>query len=474
MVFARLAVRRLGETLDDALDLARARGVKAPLPARAEDVDPACRGRLEARRAALKGAVARCQAPDGEAWRLRHLLPRLAELARGLEGPSATPLAEAARSQGRADAARVRELRSRRILRAADGGVELAALGGGKAAHLGEIARVLGEAAVPPWFAVARAAYQEVLAAPVPGTALDVLRVERGERLESTIEWVAAQPWEARRKADAIRELWLAVSVPAGLAEEIAAAYRALATGPGEEPAVAIRSSGDEEDAEVASWAGQFDTFLFGRGLDAGLGHLKLAWAGFWSERAIDQRRLLGAPPLPRGGGIVVQRMVDARASGVLHTVCAATGQLREMVINAGLGLGEGVVSGSVDVDHVLVSKDGDLLCGDLDLRYRIGDKREQVVYDRERGVGTRRVETRYHQRLRAALEYVEIQEVVRAAALLEQAFVEPLDIEFAIEGRHLHVLQARPIPVFHAAWQETVSRHPLGSAIAAGAKEAS
>ena len=95
-------------------------------------------------------------------------------------------------------------------------------------------------------------------------------------------------------------------------------------------------------------------------------------------------------------------------------------------------------------------------------------------MYDRERGVGTRRQETLYHQRLRAALEYVEIQEVVRVAALLEEAFVQPLDIEFAIEGRHVHILQARPIPVFHAAWLETVSRHPLGSALVAGAKEAS
>lgn len=476
VVLARLGVRRLGETLEDALDLARARGLGDAGPAEAAEMDGACRRRLEAMRASLAGAASRCRQPDGEPWRLRHLLPRLAELAGVLEGPSArAPPADGAEALRQVDAARVRELASRRILGAADGGAELGPLAGGKAAHLGEIARVLGEAAVPPWFAVAQAAYREVLETPVPGSALDALGIERGDRLESAIAWVVAQPgWEARRKADAIRELWQAVALPAGLAEEIAAAYRTLATLPGEDAAVAIRSSGGEEDTEAASWAGQFDTFLFVRGLDGVLEHLKLAWAGFWTERAIDQRRLLGAPPLPRGGGIVVQRMVDARASGVLHTVCAATGQLREMVINAGLGLGEGVVSGTVDVDHVLVSKDGDLLSGDLDLRYRVGDKREQVVYDRERGVGTRRVETRYHQRLRAALEYVELQELVRAAARLEEAFVEPLDIEFAIEGRDLHILQARPIPVFHAAWLETLSRHPLHSGLAAGEKEAS
>jgi phosphoenolpyruvate synthase/pyruvate phosphate dikinase len=171
---------------------------------------------------------------------------------------------------------------------------------------------------------------------------------------------------------------------------------------------------------------------------------------------------VLGAAPLARGGGVVIQRMVDARVSGVLHTVYAAAGQLREMVVNVGLGLGEGIVSGTVDVDQVLVAKQGDLSRGDLQLRYRIGDKREQVVLDRERGTGTRRQETRYHQRFRAALEYAELCDLVRAAARLEEAFVQPLDVEFAFEGTSLFVLQARPIPLCDAAWRETLAHHPL------------
>jgi phosphoenolpyruvate synthase/pyruvate phosphate dikinase len=158
--------------------------------------------------------------------------------------------------------------------------------------------------------------------------------------------------------------------------------------------------------------------------------------------------------------------MVDSRVSGVLHTVCAASGQLREMVVNAGLGLGEGIVSGTVDVDQILVSKSGDLEACDLQLRYHVGDKREQVVRDLERGSGTRRQETRYHQRLRPALEYVELRELVRFATRLEQVLVEPLDIEFAIEAADLRILQARPVPIFDAAWREILPQ-------AGGAKEA-
>jgi pyruvate,water dikinase len=461
VLFVRLGVRRMRETLADAADLLRAHGLEAA-PPEADRLEAACRRRLEDLRAGLAAeAVAAAEAPAGR-WRLRHLLPRLDRLDRTLgprEGGRWAGLAEELR---RSDAARVRELSGRRVLEAGDGGIELFPLVGGKAAHLGEMARVLGPEPVPRWFAVADAAFREALAMPVPAAALEALGLGRRTDLEGAIAAVAERAdWGARRQAGAIRDLWAATPLPPEVAREVAAALGRLA-GAGPEPAVAIRSSSREEDSEAAAWAGQFDTFLFVRGAGPVLEHLKLAWAGFWTERAIDQRRLLGLAPLARGGGIAVQRMVDSRASGVLHTVCAATGQLREMVINAGLGLGEGVVSGTVEVDTILVSKGGDLESGDLELRYRVGDKREQVVRDEERGTGTRRRETLYHQRLRPALEYVELCELVAQAARLERAFLEPLDVEFAIEGRGLRVLQARPVPIFDAAWRETLARHPL------------
>jgi hypothetical protein len=58
----------------------------------------------------------------------------------------------------------------------------------------------------------------------------------------------------------------------------------------------------------------------------------------------------------------------------------------------------------------------------------------------------------------------VELCDLVRAASRLEEAFVEPLDIEFAFEGRDLFILQARPIPLFDGAWRETLARYPLQS----------
>jgi phosphoenolpyruvate synthase/pyruvate phosphate dikinase len=298
------------------------------------------------------------------------------------------------------------------------------------------------------------------------------------------------------QKASLIRKAWDAAQLPDDLMDEVKQAYRQLgiravetwpraivvpepmATSAGargarsaegaEQPFVAVRSSASEEDLEAATRAGEFDTFLFVRGEDELITHLKRAWSGLWSERALHNRAVLGLGGSV-GGGILVQRMVSPRASGVLHTVNVAERRLREMVINAGLGLGEGIVSGAVAADRIIVSKEGGLERAELHFRYLTADKRERFVFNSRLGSGTARVETLYHQRLRPALEYVEICQLVRAAARLEAAYGYPLDVEFAVEGTALFLLQVRPIPTPFGVWRDTIERWPLARPPAEG-----
>jgi len=274
-----------------------------------------------------------------------------------------------------------------------------------------------------------------------------------------------------RQKSNQIRALWENASMPEPLAAEIRAACRKLLTAEpplsGSESGdsmhyVAIRSSTREEDAEIAARAGEFETFLFIRGEDLVLSYLKRAWSGLWTERAIHNRSVLSVDPGRIGGGVIVQRIVWSRASGVLQTSNLAGHETREMVINAALGLGEGVVSGTVAADHIVVMKEGDLQKGPLRFRYVTADKRDRVVFNRRAGVGTIHAETLYHQRLRPALEYVELCELVAVAARLEAAYGYPLDIEFGIEEAQLWILQVRPVTAFLAAYEETIRRHPL------------
>jgi pyruvate,water dikinase len=124
--------------------------------------------------------------------------------------------------------------------------------------------------------------------------------------------------------------------------------------------------------------------------------------------------------------------------------------------------MGEGVVSGTVEVDHVLVAKDCELDAGPLRFRYRVGDKKEHVAFDARAGQGTRRVETLYHQRFRPALEYSDLRELVETSLRLERHYGCPLDIEFAFDGPRLAVLQVRPIPLFQTLLREATERFPL------------
>jgi pyruvate,water dikinase len=233
-----------------------------------------------------------------------------------------------------------------------------------------------------------------------------------------------------------------------------------------------VRSSSREEDAEIAARAGEFETFLFIRGEEPVLTYLKRAWSGLWTERAIHNRSVLSVDPERIGGGVIIQRIVWSRVSGVLLTANLAGHETREMVVNAALGLGEGVVSGTVASDHIVVMKEGDLERGPLRFRYVTADKRDRVVFNRRAGVGTVHAETLYHQRLRPALEYVELCELVTVAARLEAAYGYPLDIEFGIEGARLWILQVRPVAAFLAAFEETITHYPLLEHNQAGPRE--
>jgi phosphohistidine swiveling domain-containing protein len=434
-----------------------------PTPAADMALDQAAHRRLQALRAEAVAAVTRTLAEDDRWPQAAAVLDHLDALAAVL-GPDAAAARALADGRARALAGRQRSLArlaDRLIVRPEDGGLELASLIGAKGAGLGEIARVLGERAAPRWFAVTDTALRRTLAAGV-GALDPSLGVVPGTPLLLVIEqMLARRDLDLARRAAAIAAAWRTVALPADVVRAIADAYAALARdasagGDAGRFMVAVRSSTTEEDTARSSWAGQFETYLCIRGADAVVEHVRLVWASFWSERVLAYREALadrgGEAPATPGGGVLVQQLVDSRAAGVVHTLSAVPGRPRELVLNVGLGLGEGVVSGRVEVDQVAVARDRADAASDLRFRYTVGDKRRQVVFDRTRGEGTRLDDTLYHQRLRPALEYADLADVVRASLRLEEALGRPLDLEFALAGDRLHLLQARPIVAYEEA----------------------
>lgn len=119
---------------------------------------------------------------------------------------------------------------------------------------------------------------------------------------------------------------------------------------------VAIRSSATAEDLEDASFAGQQDSFLEVSGVDDIMGRIIDVWSSLWTARAIAYRRAHDVSETDVSIAVVVQRMVDADASGVLFTTNPLTGRRDESVIEAISGLGGELVAGHVMPDTIVAA----------------------------------------------------------------------------------------------------------------------
>jgi pyruvate,water dikinase len=474
----RLEALRLRQTLvESAISLEGCKvGIFRWDPGEASKIESDARRRLDRLRAGLANALRSQRAVGEKDFRSRHLLRQLERLdmVLGLPQKEEQEALESDRNRiERQDANAIQRMQHRLVLEPEDGGFGVFPLIGWKAANLAEVGRLSDHSLVPPWFVVTNKAFEGMLDLPLERN-LAVLEgiLTGGATLREAIHAILSRSdIDHAQKSAHIRGLWTKMTLPHEMADEVVSAYRKLGEKAGacsnseedhSRPFVAIRSSAREEDAEIAARAGEFETFLFVRGEDSLLEHLKRAWSGLWTERAIHNRSVLGTGSEHVGGGVIVQRMVWSRVSGVLQTVNVAEGELRGMVVNAGLGLGEGVVSGVVAADQIVVDKESDLEKGPLRFRYITSDKREQVIFSKRTGQGTMRAESLYHQRLRPALEYVELSELVRTAAVLESAYGYPLDMEFGLEGTRLWILQVRPVAIFLSTLRETVERYPL------------
>ncbi len=451
-LLVRADVYRLAAAVAEARELA-ACGIPFQFEHDLADLDAEIHGVLEGQRAR---AIAVLETEPADPVTLRSALHRLKVIER--VSPLSPEIAnQMAVTDARLAAPNVEAraaLHNRWLVDGEELTVEAAVEVGGKAAALGELQHTLGTASVPPFFAVTRSAFRRVLETQ-PGTS--------GETLERKIRAVLEiEDGDEEAAAHEIRRLWEQVTLPEELEHEITDRVQRLEAAAASPLSLAVRSSGFEEDTTESAWAGQFDSFLGVVGVDEVLRCLRLVWASLWTERALVHRRLCRTGGGLPGGGVIVQRMVVSRVAGVIHTVAVAAGRPNEMIVNVGLGLGAGVVAGTVEVDHVVVAKSSIGDAGGLRFRYAVGAKRDQVVVDPKWPGETRRRPVLAHQRLRPALEYRELGTLVATALRLEEAWGEPLDIEFAFEGPELKILQARPVPAVHNMVRAMVASWPL------------
>lgn len=292
---------------------------------------------------------------------------------------------------------------------------------GGKAANLAVLESL--NLPVPPWYAVTTEAFQQALAA---------------TGLRERIAGRLAQADDLGAASSEIRGWIASVPLPPGLEEAIATAHAGRI---GEDAYVAVRSSAAGEDAAGESFAGLHDSFLFIRGRERLLDAVRRVWASAYNERALAYRRAKGIPFGTIAVAVVVQRMIEARTSGVLFTANPNTGSIHEVVLSSLWGAGEGLVSAGLDADTYTVDKET------LEVSEAIAAKTEQLVLDHEAGGGLIRTAVPEELRERSSLTPDEVQALARMGLAIERHYRRPQDLEFAVDtGGKPFLLQARPV----------------------------
>jgi pyruvate,water dikinase len=273
---------------------------------------------------------------------------------------------------------------------------------GGKAAHLATLTRA--RFVVPPGCCVTTAAFDAFLAA-----------CPQRHELYTTLTRLAAGPRDEVAQLARHAAVWLAKSpIPPEIEVAVLDAWRRL----GEDRVYAVRSSATVEDAGTHSFAGQFESFLNVRGDSGLLEAIRKCWLSLFTERALAYHLRNGLPPSATAMAVVVQEMVAADHAGVMFTVDPATGSASRIVIEAVPGTGEKLVAGQLNPERLVLSK---ATCGIVERQSPDPDQQlaEKVV----RRLGT-------------------------LACEVEGLFGGPQDIEWAVRGDQVFLLQARPVTV--------------------------
>jgi pyruvate,water dikinase len=294
---------------------------------------------------------------------------------------------------------------------------------GGKNASLGELTSI--GMPVPQGFALtvnfyrdflSTAGLREYVSEQLAG--LDITNVEKLQKI-----------------GDKIRSRILATDFSPHLKDEIQQAYAQLSGG--KQVSVAVRSSATAEDLADASFAGQQDTYLNVVGIERVLECTKKCIASLFTDRAISYRTKRGFDHMDVGLSVGIQAMVNSEAAGVMFTIDPDSGNENVMVIDSSWGLGESVVSGKVIPDKFFICKMNGEVVGT-----RLGQKEVTATYESN---GTTFVNTPLDKRIRFSVSKENVKILSEYGKRIGRHYGKNMDIEWAVEGNRIYILQARP-----------------------------
>lgn len=213
-------------------------------------------------------------------------------------------------------------------------------IAGGKGASLGEMTQA--GIPVPPGFVVLTDAFEYFLS-----------ESDLTQEIDSVLQGVKKDDMSSVEQAsEKIQSLILQAEVPVDVKTAVKDYFKKL-----DVEFVAVRSSATAEDSDSAAWAGQLDTFLNVTS-DSLIESVQKCWASLFTPRAIFYRFEQGLDDIHISVAVVVQEMIDSEKSGIAFSVHPVSEDSNQLIVEAGYGLGEAIVSGQVTPDAYVVEKE--------------------------------------------------------------------------------------------------------------------
>jgi phosphohistidine swiveling domain-containing protein len=296
-----------------------------------------------------------------------------------------------------------------------------ALIAGGKGASLGEMTQA--GIPVPPGFVVLSTTFDEF-----------IKEADLVQEIDAVIDSVNHKDINSVEVAsEKIQALIKNAKMPEGIALEIKSKFKDLNT-----EFVAVRSSATAEDGADNAWAGQLDSFLNTKEANL-LEKVQHCWASLFTPRAIFYRFEKGLHTTKISVAVVVQKMVNSEVSGIAFSVHPVTEDRNQMIIEAGFGLGEAIVSGSVTPDSYVVEKEPRHI---LDINV---SSQTRALYRVETG-GNEWLDIPEPQASSQVLSETQILEFADLIMRIENHYGFPCDIEWAFEKGKFYIVQSRPI----------------------------
>ncbi|MEK7567752.1 MAG: PEP/pyruvate-binding domain-containing protein [Patescibacteria group bacterium] len=295
-------------------------------------------------------------------------------------------------------------------------------IAGGKGASLGEMTQA--GIPVPQGFVLLSDAFERFIEETDLSVEIDtILHSVNKEEMRSV-----------EHASERIQALILGAKMPKDIETEIEKNFEKLNA-----KFVAVRSSATAEDSASATWAGQLDTFLNTTEKDL-MKNVQKCWASLFTPRAIFYRFEKDLHNTKISVAVVVQKMVESEFSGIAFSVHPVTEDRNQLIINAGFGLGEAIVSGQITPDSYVVEK----------TPRRIIDKnintQTRSLIRANKGIGNEWINVPEPKASSQVLTDKQILELSELILKIENHYGFPCDIEWAYEKGKFYIVQSRPI----------------------------